>query len=361
VRPAVRQRRGIAATTFGLAALVGLLLALLTPADGTAAGGCDAFASPRGFDGRGDGSLRRPFRSPTKLLAALRPGQIGCFRGGRYRFSEVRIATPDITLTSYLSERVSLRGAIKIPPAGAGAIVEGMRLNGAGGSSDIGPKIYADDVILRDNVITNDHTDICVLVSRFYSHAAPRNVVIRHNRIHDCGELPSTNLDHGIYLSGAVGAVIKDNLIYDNADRGIQLYPAPRGTVISGNVIDGNGSGMVISGLGGTTSDQNLIHGNIIANSNVSWNVRSGRDGPGALVNVVADNCVFATNRNRYYDSNGGIESPSRNFLAIRNVIANPRYRNAAADDFRLSRASGCLRSYTGTMALPGAPPPGAR
>lgn len=347
----------------GSLAALGALLALLIllpppPAGGAVAAACDAVASPAGSDRRGKGTLRAPYRSAPRLLASLRPGETGCFRGGRYRFSEIRIATRDITLSPVRAEKVSLLGAIKIPPTGTGAVVEGMRLNGAGGSSDIGPKIYADDVVLRDNVITNDHTNICVLVTRFYSSPAPRNVVIRHNRIHDCGRLPSTNLDHGIYLSEAVGTVIKDNLIYDNADRGVQLYPAPRGTLISGNVIDGNGDGMVLSGADGSTSDENLVHGNIITNSRLSWNVRSGGDGPSASANLVAGNCVFASNRIRYYNANGGIEKPSENFTAASNVVARPGYRNAPADDFRLRRGSRCLRTYTGTMALPGGPPP---
>src|SRR5436190_3839595 len=46
--------------------------------------GCDAFASPGGSDGGGDGSLGRPFQSPARLESALRPGQTSCLRGGRY-------------------------------------------------------------------------------------------------------------------------------------------------------------------------------------------------------------------------------------------------------------------------------------
>ena len=75
-------------------------------------------------------------------------------------------------------------------------------------------------------------------------------MVIRRNRIHDCGELPSTNKNHGIYVSEAKRTMIRDNWIYDNADRGIQLYhDADRSRVI-GNVIYHNGDGIVINGEG---------------------------------------------------------------------------------------------------------------
>jgi hypothetical protein len=45
------------------------------------------------------------------------------------------------------------------------------------------------------------------------------------DRMHDCGRLPPTNHDHGVYVEGAVDTVISDSLIYDNANRGIQLFP----------------------------------------------------------------------------------------------------------------------------------------
>ena len=150
-------------------------------------------------------------------------------------------------------------------PAGAGSTIEGMQLDGAGGASDIGPRIYADGVVLRDNEITNEHTSICVHITAYYSNPPPQGVVIERNRIHDCGALPSTNKDHGIYVANARDTVIRDNWIYDNVDRGIQLYPDAQHTRVIGNVIDGNGEGVVFSGEGAVTSNHNLVEGNVIA------------------------------------------------------------------------------------------------
>lgn len=314
---------------------------------------CDRVASPRGSDSRGSGSVKRPFRTPQRLIDSLRPGQTGCFRGGRYRFSLARIATRRITLTSYRGENVTLHGSIKIVPPGSGSTIAGMRLNGKGGESDIGPKIYADNVVIRNNRITNRHSDICILVARFYSRPAPRNVVIAHNRVYGCGELPSTNLDHGIYLSAGVGTVVADNLIYDNADRGIQIYPAPRRTQIVGNVINGNGDGIVITGSEATAPTETAIHGNVISNSRLSWNVRSGPSGRTGRRNVVTGNCVYAGRGYSPFKANGGIERPSRNFTAASNVIAKPGYRKPAAGDLGLHPNSRCLAVYTGTMARP--------
>ena len=99
-------------------------------------------------------------------------------------------------------------------------------------------------------------------------------MVIERNRIHDCGELPSTNKDHGIYLSEARDAIVRDNWIYDNADRGVQQYSQVDGARITGNVIFNNGEGVNYSG-----GSNQIVEGNIIASSNLRWNVYAGSTG----------------------------------------------------------------------------------
>jgi hypothetical protein len=217
-----------------------------------------------------------------------------------------------------------------------------MKLNGAG---EIGPRIYADDAVLRDNEITNQHTEICVHVGSWYSDPAPQGVVIERNRIHDCGALPSTNMDHGIYLSEARDVVVRDNWIYDNTDRGIQQYFEVHGARITGNVIWGNGDGINFSG----GSDQ-IVSGNIIAGSNLGWNVYAGSTGS-PDEGVLRDNCLHANNSG--YTDNGGIDS-SNVFDEARNLVAKPDFANPAAGDFRLVAGDPCLAKYTGTMSVGG-------
>ncbi len=135
-------------------------------------------------------------------------------------------------------------------------------------------------------------------------------MVIERNRIHDCGRLPATNKDHGIYVVDARNTVIRDNWIYDNADRGIQLYPDAQRTRIVGNVIDGNGEGIIFGGTGGVTSNHNLVKGNVITNSKLRWNVSSGPTGPTARGNLVLQNCLWAGDSKPHYRSNGGILDP---------------------------------------------------
>jgi hypothetical protein len=301
---------------------------------------CDLYASPHGSDSS-PGSRARPFRTAGKLVHRIRSGQTGCFRGGTYTFAEIDITKPNLTLAPYSGEAVTLQGTIQVPPAGAGSTIEGMRLDGAGGTSDIGPRIYADGLVLRNNEITNGHTDICVSISAYFSNPPPRGVVVDRNRIHDCGALPPTNMDHGIYVAHAIGTVIRGNWIYDNADRGIQLYPDAQSTTVTGNVIDSNGEGIVFSGVGPEVSNNNLVKGNVITNSRSGWNVYSG-GGPTAEGNVVRQNCVWAGNGSAPFTGHGGVETPSRNFTASANVVVDPLYTDQPTRNYQLSPKSHC-------------------
>ncbi len=309
---------------------------------------CDKFASVSGSDA-GAGTLADPYATPLKLVSSVTPGQTGCFRAGAYVFSQLEMATADVTLAAYGSEAVTLKGAIKVKPGGHHLTIEGMKLNGAGGATEIGPKIYADGVVLRENEITNDHRSTCVHVGSWYDGPAPQGVVIERNRIHDCGELPSTNKEHGVYLSEARDVIVRDNWIYDNVDRGVQQYFEVDGARITGNVIFNNGQGVNFSG----GSDQ-IVEGNIIANSNLRWNVYAGSTG-GPGDGMLRNNCLYATKPG--FTANGGVES-SNVFSESGNLIAQASFVNAAAGDFRLAAGNACLAKYTGTMSLPVPPPP---
>ena len=351
----VRRRRRGAERALAAALSVGAALAALivTPGGSGAtavAGGCDRFASPHGHR-HANGSLQRPFAGAERLVESLHRGQTGCLLGGTYRFRQLVIDTRGITLRPFRSRPTRLLGEIKVVPSGAGSTIEHMLLNGARGKNRLGPRIYADGVTLRGNRITNRHRGICILVTRYFGHPAPQRVVIERNRIFDCGRLPANNHEHGIYLAQARGTIVRDNWIYDNADRGIQLYPAAQGTTISGNVIAANGQGVVFSGSGSQASNDNVASGNVIVNSRRGWNVYSGGDGPAGRGNVVRNNCVFSSPGNGRHRSNGGIETPSRSFAAHDNVVARPRFMGSRRDDFRLRARSRCRGAYSGTLS----------
>src|SRR4029079_9905723 len=120
-------------------------------------------------------------------------------------------------------------------------------------------------VTLRGNDITNQHTGICVILGgAFPRYGLAVDPVVEGNRIHDCGRLPRTNHDHGIYVEGTRGARITGNLIYGNADYGVHLYPDADRSLIARNVIEGNGGGVMVAGVAAGeyprayTSDDNV-------------------------------------------------------------------------------------------------------
>ncbi len=153
----------------------------------------------------------------------------------------------------------------------------------------------------------------------------PKRVRIEHNRIHDCGRMPATNYDHGIYVNQARRAFIHRNVIHDNADRGIQLYPNAHGSKIVGNVIDGNGQGVAFGG----DSNNNVVARNVISNSTVRFNVESA-DSSGRH-NMVRNNCVW-TKQKGYYGGkprrSGIMRTADRGFKLRHNRVRNPRYRH---------------------------------
>jgi hypothetical protein len=308
---------------------------------------CDLVASPSGSDDA-TGTSESPVATPQRLVDLLAPGEIGCFRAGTYTFSTLTLNTPRIALAPYSDESVTLAGHIKALPGAVNSAIEGMRLNAASSPDDpSGPKIYASGFALRGNEITNDHSEICVLVTANYAGPRPEGVVIERNVIHDCGALPSTNMDHGIYLSHAIAPIVRDNWIYENADRGVQQYPDVHGAQITGNVIADNGDGVNFSGTGSEVTTGATVAGNVVVDSKLGYNAYSGGDGPDGSGNVFRNNCVHTAS------GGSGIETNPRSFTAHDNLIGSPEFVDPGAGDYRLEPDSSCLANYTGAMSLP--------
>ncbi|HEY5052022.1 MAG TPA: right-handed parallel beta-helix repeat-containing protein [Solirubrobacterales bacterium] len=305
-----------------------------------AAGSCDKVASPAGSDANA-GTVESPWLSAEYMAEHLAPGETGCFRAGQFVFDEADITQSNVTLTSYPGERATLKGTIKVEVGANQVTVSDLNLNGQG-ATDIGPFVFANETTFDNVDVTNDHTEICFVIgSADPSDPPATRTVIENSHIHDCGKLPSGNQDHGIYVSRADEAIIRDNWIYDNADRGVQLYPESHGVQVYGNVIDGNGEGVVVS----DASSDNVIQDNVISNSKLRWNVEaSNLYGTG---NVVRDNCVWASNESQggYYSENGGIMSAAESGDGIKvtgNTVADPKFVDAAVDNFTMPDGSGC-------------------
>jgi hypothetical protein len=306
------------AAVAGVATTLAAVLAFASPA--SAAPRCDQVASP------GPGGAQR-------LVDSLEPGQTGCFHGGSYE-GNVKVSTPNITLTRFGDEHATLRGRFWIARGADGVTVEGLYLDGTNRDNLPSPTVNADNATFRRNDVSNDHRSICFALGH-PDWGRADDAVIELNRVHDCGRLPATNHDHGIYVALATNTLIRGNWIYDNADFGVHLYPNAQSSHVIGNVIDGNGEGLTFSGEYGVTSNDNLVEGNVITNSKIRSNIESwfARGNPIGRGNVARDNCV----RGGAYDhGNGGI-ADEWGFRAVDTVRARASFVNRAARDFRLA------------------------
>jgi nitrous oxidase accessory protein NosD len=272
-----------------------------------------------------------------KLVGTLRPGEIGCLRGS-FR-EDVTIRAAGITLASDPEHgRASLRGRLFVADTANGVTVRGLLLDGRPvkvpeAEQLPSPTITGDRARFVDNEVTNANTGICfVLGSGEYGTA--RQTVIERNRIHHCGRLPPTNHDHGIYVAIARDTVIRDNVIHANADRGVQLYPDADRTRVEHNVIDGNGTGVLFSGDAGAASSANVVRNNVITNSTDRYDVTAFWEQPIGSGNVVEHNCLWGGKLGEVEEIKG--------FSLRGNLVADPRYADRDAGDFRLSHGSPC-------------------
>ena len=290
-------------------------------------GRCSKFAARDGADDN-PGTAARPYATAEHLANSLRPGQTGCLRPGVYE-GDVTIArggTADAptTITGLPVGRATLRGRIHVTDDANYVVVQRLALDGRNRANLPSPTVNGDDVVFRDNDVTNRNTTICFLLgSDEYGRA--RRTVIERNAIHNCGKLPPTNHHHGIYVEASDGARIVGNWIYDNADRGVQLFPDAQDTYVARNVIDGNGQGVIFSGR----SAGNVVERNVISNPVLRYNLESYETtGTG---NVARRNCLWS-DRHR---GNAGIQ-PDIGVAVRGNVVTEPPYVDRAAKDFRV-------------------------
>ena len=336
-----------------VAVILGCVNVASAPIASASAGVCDLVAAPNGSD-TAPGTIGAPFQTVQHLVDSLQPGQTGCLRAGVYEedvtMRQGGTAAAPVVVRSYAGETATLVGRLRLAEGSDYTEIEDLNLVGIEHGHDCAtmcasPTVDANHTTWSGDDVTNDHANaICFLLGDSHGVYGTANyTTIEGDRIHDCGALPATNYDHGIYVEESYGSKIVDDEIYDNSDRGIQLYPQAVDTLIRGDVITGNGEGVDFGADGPQSSDDNLVEDDIIANSNVLYNVMSAY-GPGDQVgtgNVVRHNCIGGG----AYDNAGnpgGVRFDHSGFQLEGNVLAKPTYVNAAQADFLPSTGSRC-------------------
>ena len=282
-----------------------------------------------------------PFRTVQRLVNALRPGQTGCLRAGAYvgpvRIARAGRAGARITLAAYPGETATVVGRLEVVEGANYVTVTGLRLDGSNPRRLPSPMVDANHVTFSYDDVTNDHTAICFGIGSV-TWGWATGTLITQDRIHDCGQLPANNYQHGVYIAAATDTTIEWSLIYGNAARGIQLYPDAQHTTIDHNIVDDNGEGIIISGAGGVASSYTRVFDNILSNANVRHDLEAywPSGNPMGVDNVVRDNCVWGGRQ-------GTIDRGMGGFTAKDNLHINPGYVDAAAHDYGMSATSRCL------------------
>jgi hypothetical protein len=123
---------------------------------------------------------------------------------------------------------------------------------------------------------------------------------------------------------------------------------------VAGNVIDGNGEGIIFGGLPRVAARDNLVRGNVISNSRIRNNVEWHFEGTVGTGNVVRRNCIGG-GAGDDGDGDGGVMQPVVGFTLVDNLLAQPAFR--APGDYRLKPGSACTRVFAGTSSrVPGPP-----
>jgi hypothetical protein len=89
-----------------------------------------------------------------------------------------------------------------------------------------------------------------------------------------------------------------------------------------------------------------VVEYDVIANSTRWWNVQSywPLDSVGAN-NELRHNCVYGSNPDPRYNSNGGV-SDGDGFNSYDDLVAEPRYRDRPNKDFQLTDDSPCRQIF---------------
>ena len=304
---------------------------------------CSKWASTTGSDAN-PGTSASPYRTVQKLVDNLTSGQAGCLKSGGTFVEKFKISRSGITVRTdpATSGRAAIRGRLEVSDLANDVRVENVSFNVTNRDLglEVGMQIWGDRFRLVDSdVFASNPADAgsCILLGS-HTYGIANDPVIERNRIHDCGTNWPAH-DHAIYLEAPRRAVVRNNYIYDNdGGWGLHLYSDADGSTIANNTLDGNWSGITISGEGTRASDNNTFTNNIVSNSFGRYNVESYWSGAVPTGNAFNGVCVWNPAPG-FTNFDGGRGTA---YTVSGEIVADPLYVNRGAKDFRLQSGSPC-------------------
>jgi hypothetical protein len=279
-------------------------------------------------------------------------------------------STHRLVLKSYPGEQAQFRGYLNARSGDTWYVIRDLYLDaryeapasGGGltnqGNPNMRPvySVAGSDVLVTNNEIDGGNDDPTVVSdSNPYNkrstcigyHQDPIGSIVSNNWIHNCGVLAANSAGgqpdaHGLYTNRAGnGGTVSDNLIWGNAENGINGFGAsvgPQGVIFEDNILWDNGRNMSIGGAAsGNTVQRSLFLDPLIGNDQ---NLRGKSTGePTRVIDNCLDSPIKATNVN----TSG-------------NVIVSDASMSASGDprtgDFSIITTSECR------VPMLGSPPP---
>lgn len=168
--------------------------------------------------------------------------------------------------------------------------------------------------------------------------------IVDGNYVHDNGPSGACGYIHGIYVSEdtgtASGAVVENNISFNNSGWGIQLWHSARNEILVNNTIFNNRTGGIVVGASSTTDTGTVVNNNIVFNN-------PGTDGGiceegNTGTNTYTDNLVYQNTPTNLCLQNGD--------TATGTVSANPQFINYTGDttgDYHLQSTSPAINAGT--------------
>lgn len=369
--PATRRPRSVARTALAaLALLAGVAGAPLADA-------ATYYVSTAGSDAN-PGTEAKPFRTVTKGVKGLKPGDTLTVKSGTYAEALQNVIPrgtsweKPVTVAAYPGHTVTLK-----PKAGTDRVllfskagpqyveIRGLILDAANiDYNAVHITNGASHVRLRDAEVKNaPQQGILATYNSGY------NQFIRV-KVHDNGE---TDFDHGLYLASAHN-LVEHSTIYRNAGWGLHVfcdkgYGSTNGNTIRNNKVYENarlgqrGGGILLSSGDGNAAYNNLVWGNKATGIRVAFNnvtqaavyhnVVYGNTLAGIEVGAASQQAQV---RNNISYQNGGkaLLDSGAGTVASHNLLnVNPQFVNAAAQDFRLQSGSPAVNKGLTLAAVP--------
>ena len=320
----------------------------------------DYYVSPEGNDTSGDGSAANPWATIAHADTQVGPGSTVHVGAGTYTGSFNTNASG--TASAYITYISDTKWGAKIVGgsfstwSNYGAYVEIQDFDVTGPKSSCCEGIYTAGNatrIIGNNVHDTQSANGCNVTGGAGIDVDATNAQVIGNYVHNNGPYPTAcGYIHGIYIASSSnpgsGAVVWNNLSFDNSGWGIQLWHSATNEILVNNTLFGNLTGGIVVGASGVTDD------NTIVNNNIAFNNTRGifEEGTTGTHNVYTDNLLY---------QNSGCNDASNCNLALQNgnaatgtVSANPQFVNFTGDatgDYHLQSSSPAIGVGTGNAA----------